>query len=1544
MKPYTLWLNVILLLALLLPIAGHPTTAALSEDLPTTPQAAAPVAANASEILRNSPVMFIENVGQFAEGARFQVRGGNGTLWLADDALWITIVEPIAVSDQRSARSGLSPAFPFDRDPESGIENRQGINLRLSFPNANPNPRLEPFDRLETTVSYFLGNDPDSWRPAVPVWGGVRYVDLYPGIDLEVTSEGGQFVQRLHAQLGADLSQVQLRVEGVEAIELAGVEGLRLSTAVGDYILPLLTVADSTLDAHPAVSAVKATTFDIAAPLTLSPRHLVAPSSAIQNQNNSSHLLYGTLLGGSDRDIGYAIAVDEAGAAYIAGFTFSSDFPTKPGAFDTSHNGNSDVFVAKLNADGSGLAYSTFLGGSGSDSAWGIAVDGAGAAYVTGNTNSADFPATPGSFDTSYNGDSDAFVVKLNAAGSDLAYSTFLGGSSGESGRSIAVDEGGAAYVTGSTRSSNFPTTPGAYDTTQNGGDDGDAFVAKLNPAGSALAYATFLGGIGSKNGYGIAVDSSGAAYVTGRTGPDFPTTPGAYDPTYNGGWDAFVAKLNPAGSALEYATFLGGNDADVGDGIAVDGGGAAYVTGVTCSSNFPTTPGAYDTTYNGGNSDAFVAKLNPAGSALAYATFLGGHYDDHGYGIAVDSSGSAYVTGYTYSSNFPTTLGAFDTSYNGNRDAFVVKLDMSGGPEPDQFYVTTTWPADEATGVLTSTTEITARFNKPAYPLSVNALTMSVWDGGARISGTVEYRPNENTAVFIPDRLSPGTRYLVMLTPSIVAADDQTQHLELYGWWFTTEGSERDRLIQTLEDLKIALVNKITYDAQILSIDFTLARYLHRQKSLLDFLSISSDVFLLWAGKDAGALFGPLSEFTDMVGKVGLAAKTAGLVDDAQAMDSRLWEIVRIADQEYGGDPLEGREFNTSGYQNYFRNAVMDAHSPVNAIPLLYGPVGYTPSILATTNAYGIQYRIASQFDTLIDELPNPLPAGLDVEGLVAEINEVTRSVWRSQQREEEVRYSAYFPGHWELFPQSHWLGVIAEDSKMTSRIANDAEDAAKEDADNEEAEFTVMKTAMAGTKLVLLVTSAGGAATAEAIYQLVDVAMLPSNIRDFKQEFEQVNPHTLLDQHVYRMVMHYGLETATVWRIANEMALSVDHRVRYPYTTTGLTLNVAPEFTVGGLELQNIELADTASVGEGTGAITISNTSTALLRARLTGYIDTPIAGSAETSIISVFGSESPRDIAPGATEVLTFTYSVFSSSKFGVQGYHAQALLHIINLNTLEHIIHGPIDAHFFMGKDSVLKTMEMQRVYVPMTGTLAIGQTYTQTVTLQPTTRRVRLQLIQDFRSDFDLHLYDALGRHVGYNYSNATTEADIPGSVYSGRDARAEWIEIAPITSALQLIVQVVAVNSDGAANYSVVAIETPTLPAVVSIFPENLVHQTRAPTTTIQFAVREIGKQSDLTEITLLASDLRSNSVDDLIPFANIGFTLPVTTVMAGGELYITGTITLPDNLAEATYTGTVTVQGRDSSTMTPVTTTMQLTLVYVRPKQIYLPLVLRQF
>jgi len=271
-----------------------------------------------------------------------------------------------------------------------------------------------------------------------------------------------------------------------------------------------------------------------------------------------------------------------------------------------------------------------------------------------------------------------------------LSYSSYLGGADYDSGKGIAVDTHGNAYVIGATSSTDFPTTAGAFQPAFGGG----IFVTKLNPTGMAVVYSTFLGGSGSNEGKGIAVDADGNAYVTGRTGStNFPTTPGAFQPASGGGngGDAFVTKLNPTGSALVYSTYLGGNSGEASQGIAVDAAGNAYMTGYTTSNNFPTTQGAFQTTYVGGLdfsgsntlADAFVTKLNPNGSALVYSTYLNGNSSEAGQGIAVDANGSAYVTGYTTSANFPVTPEAFSPTFHGVdgslSDGFVTKLNPAG-------------------------------------------------------------------------------------------------------------------------------------------------------------------------------------------------------------------------------------------------------------------------------------------------------------------------------------------------------------------------------------------------------------------------------------------------------------------------------------------------------------------------------------------------------------------------------------------------------------------------------------------------------------------------------------------------------------------------------------------------------------------------------------------------------------------------------------------------------------------------------------------------
>jgi hypothetical protein len=539
-------------------------------------------------------------------------------------------------------------------------------------------------DKQASTSNYFVGSDPSHWRTNLANYGRVEYFGIYPGIDLVYYGNQRQLEYDFVVGPGANPGIIQLSFQGTQNLTLDAQGNLVLHTADGDVVehAPVVyqdapggrqTILGRYVLEGPSQVGFQVGPYDTSRPLVIDPV-----------------LSYSTYLDGGGSgdfgDAGRAIAVDASGNVYVTGSTASYVFPTTPGAVQTSNANGTDAFVTKLNATGTALLYSTFLGGSGTDIGNGIAVDASGNAYVTGYTNSSNsglqrgFPTTARAVQTALAGSQNAFVAKLNATGTALLYSTYLGGSGTDQGNGIAVDGSGNAYVTGQTTSPNFPTKPGVVQTTYGNGS-GDAFVAKLNPMGTALVYSTYLGGTGDDFGNGIVVDASGNAYVAGGTSSsNFPTTPGAVQTTRsNSSGNAFVAKFNATGSALIYSTYLGGSVDDVAHGIAVDASGNAYVTGNTTSPNFPMTPGAFRT-ISGGNNDTFVAKLNATGTALVYSTYLGGSGQDSGNGIAVDASGNAYVTGSTGSSDFPTTSGAIQTSMDGGAlEAFVVKLDAAG-------------------------------------------------------------------------------------------------------------------------------------------------------------------------------------------------------------------------------------------------------------------------------------------------------------------------------------------------------------------------------------------------------------------------------------------------------------------------------------------------------------------------------------------------------------------------------------------------------------------------------------------------------------------------------------------------------------------------------------------------------------------------------------------------------------------------------------------------------------------------------------------------
>ncbi|MCX6832883.1 MAG: SBBP repeat-containing protein [candidate division Zixibacteria bacterium] len=624
------------------------------------------------------------------------------------------------------------PILPGDRYEKDSIEQ---LVLTAKFVGANPNPEIVGQGQMEYKCNYFLGNDPSKWHTDVPNYEAITLKEIYPGIDLKYYGNGdGKIEYDFIIRACTDPSQIAIHYDGATEVCVDDEGRLVVETEWGKVTerAPLVyQVPNGKLrEIEAQYSLREKYTFGFMLSEEYEPEYAAVIDPVLS---------YSTYLGGSnDYDVGYGIAVGLGGFAYVTGRTASTDFPiqtpyqsdqgwddvflTKFSAMGNSlvyssylggngpesgtgiavdstgsayvtgwedsnnfpiHNssqtdlGRSGVFVTKLSPLGNSLIYSTCFGGSMDDQALGIAVDGNGCAYVAGVTWSTDFPIC-NPYQWSNNGGYyfpvDAFATKLSASGNSLVYSTYLGGTNDDVGYGIAIDDSGCAYVAGGTRSTDFPTKNPYQGTCQECNlYSYDAFVAKLGSSGDSLVYSTYLGGNNDDNAFAIAVDVGGFAYVTGRCGI-FPTQ-NSYQGTYQGGgYDAYVTKLNAFGDSLIYSTYLGGGGIDYGYGIAVDGSGCAYVTGETSSSNFPIlNPGQTSQ----GNKDGFVTRLSAIGNSLVYSTCLGGSGDDGGCGIAVDGSGSAYVTGWTQSSNFPT-LNPYQAMLRGDGDAFVTKLNDS--------------------------------------------------------------------------------------------------------------------------------------------------------------------------------------------------------------------------------------------------------------------------------------------------------------------------------------------------------------------------------------------------------------------------------------------------------------------------------------------------------------------------------------------------------------------------------------------------------------------------------------------------------------------------------------------------------------------------------------------------------------------------------------------------------------------------------------------------------------------------------------------------
>jgi hypothetical protein len=693
------------------------------------------------------PLSFVTNADQTDRRVKFLSRGTGLSLFLTEDeAVVILKRSPKAIATRQGRRAR----------PTS---NSNAPVVRMQLVGGNPTARVAGADELPGKANYFIGNDSSKWRTNVPTYAKVRYEDVYPGIDLVYHGNHGQLEYDFVVSPGADSGAIGLRFQVDGKLKLDGngdmllpVEGVRFQKprlfqesdgvrtqiegrydlvagntvhfVVGDYdrsrpliIDPVLfysTYLGGSMSDNAAGIAVDAfqNTYVIGTtdspdfptanaiipvfPSTQGPPFGNASVFIAKINRSGSALVFSTYLGGSAIDLGYGIAVDPAGNVYAAGQARSFDFPTfhpiqAQRSACCSPGSGSSAFITKLNPTGSAFIYSTYLGGFGEDFATAIAADATGNAYITGFADSplledcpsCSFPTTPGVLQPNLGGpigSKNAFVTKINPDGSGLVFSTYLGGSgSFDQGNAIAVDPAGNVYVTGNAASSDFPTAnavqPMQKSTNTISEGTHNAFVSKINPTGTAFIYSTYLGGSTNEFGNGISADKDGNAYVTGQTfSTDFPTVK-PFQSTLSGGSDAFLTKISPSGSAIAYSTFLGGSADDGASGVAVDALGDAYIAGFTGSTDFPTLDSPQPD-FGGGPNDAFVAQLNPSGNALVYSTYLGGSGDDNGSAIALDPLGNVHVAGTTTSTNFPT-LHALQHGLGGAgaTNAFVAKI-----------------------------------------------------------------------------------------------------------------------------------------------------------------------------------------------------------------------------------------------------------------------------------------------------------------------------------------------------------------------------------------------------------------------------------------------------------------------------------------------------------------------------------------------------------------------------------------------------------------------------------------------------------------------------------------------------------------------------------------------------------------------------------------------------------------------------------------------------------------------------------------------------
>ncbi|MEW5977066.1 MAG: SBBP repeat-containing protein [Acidobacteriota bacterium] len=633
------------------------------------------------------PLSFEANMGQLAERVKFVSRGNGATLYLtAAESIWHF---PGSESSQASAGEELP--------------SRAGSTLQMRLLDANPERSISGQNVVPTRTHSYLGSDTRGWRTNIPSYERVKVDEVYPGIDLVYYVKDGHWEYDFVVAPGNDPTAIELAF----SLQPEGASGAAQPELILDSGGDLTVRAGRNEVRHKkpyAYQEIEGVRHEIAASYRLGPENRV---SFVLEEYDSRQplvidpvLVYSTYLGSSGEISGVSLGVDPLGNLYVAGTTTAVLFPAAlPSTFSIGQRQGLDVFVMKVDAASHLPVYVAYLGGENSDKALGVAADAEGNAYVTGATQSSQFPVSEGAYQAAPKGPWDRFVSKLGPTGDQLLYSTLIGGSAdGEveaDGGAITVDSSGHAYLTGNTDSPDFPTTGNAYQRSYRSGG-ADVFVAKMNASGSALVYSSLLGGTGVDLGKAIAVSANGSAYVTGTTSSiNFPNVNGFQSRRAGQGRNAFLSRFSPSGSLLIYSTYLGGISQDEGTGIAVDAAGLAYLSGSTQSRDFPITSGglkdrATRLAEESDNWDAYFAVVDasrPGSGSLLFCTYLGGTGDDFSTSIATNPAGRAYISGWTRSTNFPVASAIQDhLSSSEGSDVFITKF---GGGRREVLYST---------------------------------------------------------------------------------------------------------------------------------------------------------------------------------------------------------------------------------------------------------------------------------------------------------------------------------------------------------------------------------------------------------------------------------------------------------------------------------------------------------------------------------------------------------------------------------------------------------------------------------------------------------------------------------------------------------------------------------------------------------------------------------------------------------------------------------------------------------------------------------------